>query len=136
MRLSEADSTIATPRAGREAATPPPRPHLTQPPMPRPIPPSDHAISLEDAIDIRKRHEGEEKPKRWPVMTFHRHAYERILGQPGCAAIRIYPARHPDGRLTVVMVGVDEQGADMTQGALAQEPFLCPPYCDEDSPLA
>src|SRR4051812_23695308 len=96
-------STIAAPRAGRDAATPPRHRPSAPTAMPVPIPPSDHRITLDDAIDITKRYRDGQHPERWPVMTFHRQAYERIFDQPGSDAIRVYPAQHPDGSLTVVM---------------------------------
>jgi hypothetical protein len=101
-----------------------------------PFPPSEHFISLDEAVDITRRYRESGQPSRWPILGFHRKAYERILGQDGCVGIRTYPAQHDDGRLTVVLVGVDEKGSDMTGGELAQVPFECPPFCDPESVLA
>ena len=104
--------------------------------MPTPIPPSDHRISLEEAVAIIRRYRESQAANPAPTLIYHRAAYDRILGQAGCTAVRAYPALHPtDGRQTVVLVGVDEKGADML-GELAEEGEYCPPYCDENSPLS
>lgn len=103
--------------------------------MASPFPPTDHRISLEAVVDLTARYRESGQPSRWKTFGFHRLAFERILRQPGCAGIRIYPAQHDDGRPTVVLVGVDEKGSDMTGGAIAQDPVDCPPDCDLDSVL-
>jgi hypothetical protein len=103
--------------------------------MATPFPPSDHRISLEQAVAIARNYRNAGVTSRWPIFGFSRQALDDMLGQGGCAGIRIYPAQHDDGSLTVVLVGVDEGGSDMTQGVLAQVPWDCPPYCDEASPL-
>jgi hypothetical protein len=105
--------------------------------MATPFPPSDHRISLDDAVAIARAYRDDTPASPWPILGFSRQALDGILGQPGCAGVRIYPARHiePDARPTVVLVGVDTSGADMMQGPLAQVPWECPPFCDEASPL-
>jgi hypothetical protein len=104
--------------------------------MPTPIPPSDHTISLDEALEMVRRYR-ESKPTERPTPTliFHRKAYDRILGQPGCVGIRAYPALRDDDRETVVLVGVDEKGSDML-GELAEIAVECPDVCDELSPFA
>src|SRR5205085_10569729 len=103
--------------------------------MATPFPAADHRISLDEGLLIARNYRNGSPASRWPIFGFSRPAFDRILGQPGCVGIRIYPAQHDDGRLTVVLVGVDEKGGDMVNGELAQVPWDCPPYCDEASPL-
>lgn len=103
--------------------------------MAEPIPVSDHRITLDEAVAmIRRYRDTPAEARPTPTLIFHRQAYDRILSQPGCAAIRMYPALHDDGRQTVVLVGVDEKGSDML-GELAQIAVECPPFCDPDSTL-
>jgi hypothetical protein len=102
--------------------------------MATPIPPSDHRISLQEAVDIIRRYNASRPQAPTPTLVYHRMAYDRILGQAGCSAIRAYPALHDDGRQTSVLVGVDEAGNDML-GELAQEAKECPPNCSDDSVL-
>lgn len=111
-------------------------------------PKSDHAISLDDAVRAianRRQGAGAARPDAAAAVAgarstaaaygFHAAAFERILGQPGCVGIRMYPATH-NGNETLILVGIDEQGNDMTGGALAEDSWLCPPFCPPDnSPL-
>ena len=67
--------------------------------------------------------------------AFHADQVLRLLQQPGCTALRIYRARSADGAATVVLVGVDGNGNDMTQGVLLQEWLPCPPFCGTSNEL-
>jgi hypothetical protein len=58
-----------------------------------------------------------------------------LLDQAGCAALRVYQARNVDGSAATVLVGVDEQGNDMTDGDLLERQFPCPPYCSDPDGL-
>jgi hypothetical protein len=35
----------------------------------------------------------------------------------------------------LILVGVDADGNDMADGVLLDEHFLCPPFCNANSPL-
>ncbi len=104
---------------------------------------TDHKISLDEAIKAVGRHRAAHRAAAAAVgaqpagpFGFHAEAFERILRQPGCAGIRAYPAMHEDGRQSLVFVGVDEKGNDMTTGELVDDSWPCPPFCPVDSPLA
>jgi len=101
--------------------------------MATPLPSSDHAISLDDATQIvtARRNADAGRNDAEHVFAFHRLGLDKVLAEPGCVGIRAYPAQHPDGSHSWVLVGVDQNGNDMTGGALVQEPFLCPPYCPD-----
>ena len=43
--------------------------------------------------------------------------------------MRIYYGRDSAGEDTLVLVGVDQKGNDMTGGTLLEDPFWCPPLC-------
>jgi hypothetical protein len=104
--------------------------------MGKPLPPRDHKISKHEAAKkIKKYKEKKAKKDRYPVLAFHAEAYRRILDQPGCVGIRSYPGEDDDGRVTMVLVGVDGDGNDMVDGSLEQDPFACPDYCPGDSEL-
>ena len=109
-----------------------------------PLPPkSDHRISLDAAVRDVARHRAAHRAAAAAVGAHPRgpfgcpaEAFQRILRQPGCVGIRIYPSLYEDGQQSLVLVGVDAQGADMTSGELSNEPWLCPPFCPpEESPL-
>jgi hypothetical protein len=100
-----------------------------------PMPPSrDHRIPLEAAAALTRRFRKTE-PAAIRAGMFPRAVFEKLLAQAGCAGIRIYNGREVDGKSTLVLVGVDADGDDMTTGELAQFWFPCPPFCSIGSAL-
>lgn len=97
-------------------------------------PKKDHRISLAEASELTRGHRSTSatEPKS---HLFHRDAFDTILAQPGCSAVRIYRGRGKGGEHHLVLVGVDDQGNDMTAGAVMEKCQPCPPYCDIASPL-
>ena len=66
---------------------------------------------------------------------FPKDAVMAILNQVGCAGLRFYYGTNTDGSPAIVMVGMDENGADLTDGEIIDSHFPCPPFCDDDSAL-
>ena len=66
---------------------------------------------------------------------FNRTIFEKILSQKGVIGIRYYYAKTDDGTPTLVLVGVDSTGNDMTNATVAETTFPCPPYCATESKL-
>lgn len=97
-------------------------------------PKKDHRIPLTEAAELTRGHRSANaaEPKG---HLFHREAFETILAQPGCSAIRIYRGRGKGGEHHLVLVGVDGQGNDMTAAGVMEKCYPCPPYCDEASAL-
>ena len=90
-----------------------------------PLPgPRSHRVSLADAAALTKRRSGATKGG-----FFFRKELDEILAQAGCAGIRYYHAQKADGTETIVLVGVDGDGNDMTQGVIMEDHFDCPPHC-------
>jgi hypothetical protein len=59
-----------------------------------------------------------------------------ILKQDKCIGIRIYNGYSPiDNRTNLVIVGVDEDERDMTDGLILEKLNPCPAECDVNSPL-
>lgn len=59
-----------------------------------------------------------------------------ILQQPDCTGLRIYNAYDDTaGALTLVMVGVDANGVDLSAGLIVDRMRPCPDFCDTSSPL-
>ena len=71
------------------------------------------------------------------VKAFHysKNIIESVLNQSGCTGIRIYNALNEDKDRCVVIVGVDSNGNDLTQGHILDRGEKCPPICPSDSPL-
>lgn len=53
---------------------------------------------------------------------------QEILDQTGCVGIRIYNGYY-DSKRRLVIVGVDEDGNDMTSGRILEFANPCPPNC-------
>ena len=62
-------------------------------------------------------------------------AIRSLLAQPGAVGIRCYFAKEENGVPTLVLVGVDASGDDLSNGHVAEKIFLCPPFCSTDNPL-
>lgn len=93
--------------------------------------PKGHRIPLDEAIAQAKRYrEGMHKGG-----LFLRKEVDELLAQPGCAALRFYYGRREDGADTLILVGSDEKGNDMTNGVVLDIHFTCPPFCNDTSPL-
>ena len=62
-------------------------------------------------------------------------SYLEIINQPGCVEVRTYFAKDAAGALTLVAVGVDGNGDDMTSGKIMNRFKRCPVTCAQNSPL-
>jgi hypothetical protein len=100
--------------------------------MTNPRPPRRHVISREEATAYLRR-----RPTALSERGGHfpRDVVDQILAQTGCAGIRFYFGTKPDGSLALVLVGMDENELDMTDGVIVEDHFPCPPFCDAGSTL-
>lgn len=96
----------------------------------------EHSISLEEAAKMTERYRSGAGAAAFLGGYFGRDALLAILGQEGCTGIRIYNARNDAGESNFVLVGVDSEGEDMTDGPLAELSIGCPPFCPTASELA
>jgi hypothetical protein len=92
--------------------------------------PKGHRIPLSEAVAQTKRfrenlHNG---------GLFLRQEIDELLAQPGCAGLRFYYGRSAEGANTLILIGADTKGDDMTDVVLDVH-FPCPPYCNDVSPL-
>jgi hypothetical protein len=94
-----------------------------------------HEISLEEAKLHIQRHKKNPIHPNHHGGSFDRGAIDKILAQKGCARLRIYHGRNEDGTPSMVLVGVDAKGKDMTKNAIMEMIVPCPPLCDSSSPL-
>jgi hypothetical protein len=107
--------------------------------MGRPIPKKDYRVSRQEAHATtkrwRERQARSEPLPPMPPLAYHREALELVLAQPGCVAVRSYPALTEDGQATLLLVGVDADGNDLVDGALVERGEPCPPYCSDPNDL-
>lgn len=100
------------------------------------LPPSrDHRIPLTEAAAHLKRHR-DGAPAAPRGQMFHGKPVQDLLAQPGCMGLRIYHGRNTDGSPVMVLVGVNANGDDMTQGTVLEFSYPCPPFCPASNELA
>lgn len=104
-----------------------------------PLGPRDHRITLADAKAHTRRHrEALGKGKHDEADhggAFHADQVLAILAQKGCVALRIYHGRNDKGRRSIVLVGVNNDNKDLSEGLICETCYPCPPFCDPNSPL-
>jgi hypothetical protein len=100
------------------------------------LPPArDHKITLAEAIGLTRRFRETASPTTERGGMFHRASVDELLRQPGCAGLRLYPGRNADGSAAIVLVAVNEQGNDMTDGIILERQYPCPPFCGDPDGL-
>ena len=103
--------------------------------MPFPPEKRDYRITLNNAKAETKRFRDAQPANATRGGAFPSECFEAILKQPGCKGIRIYYGKAATGEMSLVMVGVDDDGNDMTSGEMIENHFPCPPFCDKNGEL-
>lgn len=93
--------------------------------------------SHEVTRDSAKKYIGNLKKDAMQMKTkgglFYREVFDKMLANKGVIGVRYYYAKMDDGTPTIVLVGVDSLGKDMTNAVIAEKTYPCPPYCDMES---
>ncbi|MGB2868423.1 MAG: hypothetical protein WBD36_08230 [Bacteroidota bacterium] len=89
----------------------------------------EHKMSLEDASRLTHNYRMRAGKDAVKGAYVGRAILETILDQQRCVGIRVYFAKHLDGRPTFVLSGVESSGNDLFEGPLGEEVWLCPPWC-------
>ena len=91
-------------------------------------------IDLKEAKDYIHAF-GKKYPEEVKALFIGRNQLAKILEQE-CIGIRIYNGYDlEETRITLVMVGVDDQEKDMTDGIILDRMRPCPSFCDSTSAL-
>jgi hypothetical protein len=99
------------------------------------IPPRNHRISLSDAVAMIKRHRAATAATDVKAHAYFKDQLLEVLNQKGCEGLRLYLARGSDNAPTLVAVGMDKDGNDMTSGTILEFTMPCPPICGASSAL-
>ena len=91
----------------------------------------NHEVPLDSAKKYIQNLQKDAMQMRTNGGMFNREGLEKVLGQKNCVGIRFYYAKMDDGTPTLVAVGVDSTGKDMTKGVLLEKIAPCPPYCND-----
>jgi hypothetical protein len=96
-----------------------------------------HKITLAEAKEMCRGHRASEgKGKGYlRACAFGRPVLDEILSQPGCAGVRVYLGRNKEGETTLLAVGIDDSGADLVNGTIANDAWPCPPFCPDGDTL-
>jgi len=90
----------------------------------------DHSITLEEAAKMTASYRKTITSSDVRAAAFGKKAITEILNQDGCIGMRMYYAKNDDGNITLVLVGMKEDGNDMYDENLAEWAALCPPFCN------
>lgn len=87
----------------------------------------DHRISLDKASDLKMKYRSKhpEKPKKF---VFDAKQVAEVIAQPGVEFVEIAPALKDDDSETLVVSGLDGEGAPITN-LILEEAMGCPPFC-------
>ncbi len=104
--------------------------------MGKPLDPSvTHRITRAEAAEDARRHRETQPPGRKHCGAFNAKAVLELLSQPGCVGLRYYHGRNAKSEASIILVGVDADGNNMTGGTLLNKDFPCPPYCPDPDDL-
>jgi hypothetical protein len=98
-------------------------------------PVGNHVVTLDQAVRFIQNFKNSPTAPSIKGAYFSRDIFDQILAQPGCSGIRYYHAKKDDGTATIVLVGVDGAGNDMTYGVLGETGWPCPPLCGAPNEL-
>lgn len=95
----------------------------------------NHEVSLDSAKKYIANLKKDAMQMKTQGGVFNREVFDKMLSQKGVVALRFYYAKMDDGTPTLVAVGVDSTGKDMTKGTIAENIAPCPPFCDQSTDL-
>jgi hypothetical protein len=95
----------------------------------------NHEIPLDSAKKFIQNLKKDAAQMKINGGLYYRDVFDKMLAQKGVVGLRFYFAKMDDGSPTLVAVGVDSTGKDMTKGVIAEAVYPCPPYCDSSSEL-
>jgi len=98
-------------------------------------PNKDHSIDLETASKLTKRYREKIQSGATISSAFNKMSISAIMDQPECVGLRMYYAVADNGKDTLVLVGVNEEGDDLYEGKLMEWGGECPPNRASMNPL-
>jgi hypothetical protein len=97
---------------------------------------NQHEITLQEAEELTHAYQNDPEYQGKTVSCrIDNEAYQAVINQDDCIGIRTYFAKNSDNKLTIVVVGVDANGNDMTDGVLLNRALGCPNACPSASSL-
>jgi hypothetical protein len=95
-----------------------------------------HLITLSEAQEMTHAFQNSSQFQNLTkACMIDKNAYQQVIDQPGCVGLRTYFALNSSQMLTIVVVGVDENGNDLTSGIILNKSDDCPTFCANNSLL-
>jgi hypothetical protein len=88
----------------------------------------DHRIPPEEAAEMTARYRETINPGDKIAGCFEAGQVRELLAQEGCEGLRYYYGINND-QPVLILVGVDADGNDMTEGVILEVSHPCPPFC-------
>lgn len=97
----------------------------------------NHDIDFDDAAVLTKRYRDSISSGDCIGGYFGKSAVDALLHQADCVGVRYYYGIEADGSPTLILVGVNAEGTDLTgeNRICLQNPQKCPPNCSEQNML-
>ncbi len=92
-----------------------------------------HEVSLDTAKKYIQNLKKDALQVKIQGGMFYRDVFDKMLSQKGLVGIRYYYAKMDDGNPTIIMIGVDSLGKDMSKAVIAEGTYPCPPFCDTET---
>lgn len=93
-------------------------------------------INLTEAIRLTHNYQNSPISNNQPIsFLVERNEILSLLNQPNCNDFRIYMGLTDNNKITLILVGLDESGNDLTNGVILDDLGGCPPFCSINSPL-
>ncbi|MDI1234734.1 MAG: hypothetical protein PSX81_10670 [bacterium] len=103
-------------------------------PNPNITPNTGGQISLPSAIQWTTNFRNQ-NPTAVKAHFFGNVIINEILNQPGCIGLRLYNAIDDNNQPQILLVGVDNNNNDMTNGIIADMSQPCPTQCSGNNVL-
>lgn len=96
---------------------------------------SGEIITLDEAVEYTHAFQ-KNNPDALKAFFVGRNKINRILEQNDCIGVRIYNGLDAEsGKNNLVLVGVNAEGEDITEGVILEKLNPCPTDCAKSSPL-
>lgn len=101
-------------------------------------PASEQEISTATAVELITNYRktipaGSEGQAGIKAAAAGAEAIKKVLEQENCAGIRMYYAIDEKGSKTIVLVGTDADGNDLSEGIKLDRNVICPHQCDNNN---
>jgi hypothetical protein len=95
----------------------------------------NHRITLDLATKLVRNYRATAASGTAFGEYFGQDAVKSLLAQAGNVGMRIYYGKNDAGQTVLVLVGVDNNGRDLTEGVILEIGSICPPICDSAGKL-